>query len=102
MRNSSPHHLFELLAGLVPDSNLLVPATPGSTSWLHVRNSQFIPVKGSTRKDAEQLVIWKGSFTTEAATLLEAQKKLKEDASKVEQFLRNRQMTNFNFVFALK
>jgi hypothetical protein len=102
MHRSRPH-LPGLFAGLFRAARLLISAMLATTTWLKVRISQFIPVKGSARKDVESdMVIWKGSLTTEAVTLLETQQKSKEDASKVEQFLRDRQMTNFNFVFAMK
>ena len=57
-----------LAAGLVLSSML------GTTAWVKIKNSQFITVKGSTRKNVKSdLVVWKGSFTAEAPTLLEAQ-----------------------------
>jgi len=63
-----------------------------------VKNSQFITAKGSTRKNVKSdLVIWKGSFTTEAPTLLEAQQKLKADAVKVGNFLAVNSVTNHVF-----
>jgi len=69
-----------------------------TTTWLKVKNSQFITAKGSTRKNVKSdLVIWKGSFTTEAPTLLEAQQKLKADAVKVGNFLAVNSVTNHVF-----
>jgi uncharacterized protein len=91
-------HLLGLLAGLFLSAGLVLSAMLATTTWLKVRNSQFISVKGSARKDIRSdLVIWKGSFVTEAPTLLAAQKNLKADAGKVEQFLRNRGITNIVF-----
>ncbi len=42
-------------------------------------------------------MVWKGSFTTEAPTLLEAQQKLKANAVKVGQFLTGNSVTNYVF-----
>lgn len=96
--NRSRPHLLGLLAGLFLAAGLVLSAMLATTTWLKVKNSQFISVKGSSRRDVQSdLVIWKGSFMAEAATLLEAQTKLKADADKVEQFLRARDMTNSVF-----
>jgi uncharacterized protein len=98
MNNASRPHLLGMLAGLFLAAALVLSAMLATTTWLKVRNSQFISVKGSARKNVESdLVIWRGSFTAEAATLLDAQHKLKEDLAKVEQFLRSRGATNLLF-----
>jgi hypothetical protein len=87
-----------MLAGLFLAAGLVFSSLLATTTWLKVKNSQFITSKGSTRKNVKSdLVVWKGSFTTEAPTLLEAQKKLKADATKVGQFLISSSVTNFVF-----
>jgi hypothetical protein len=87
-----------MLAGLFLAAGLVFSSMLATTTWLKVKNSQFITSKGSTRKNVKSdLVIWKGSFTTGAPTLLEAQKKLKADATKVGQFLSGSSVTNFVF-----
>ena len=97
MNNSRPQ-LFGMLAGLFLAVGLVLSSMLATTTWLKVKNSQFITAKGSTRKNVKSdLVIWKGSFTTEAPTLLEAQQKLKADAVKVGQFLTANSVTNHVF-----
>src|ERR1700690_3464970 len=97
MNNSRPQ-LFGMLAGLFLAAGLVLSSMLGTTAWVKIKNSQFITAKGSTRKNVKSdLVVWKGSFTTEAPTLLEAQKKLKADAAKVAQFLAGSNVTNFVF-----
>ncbi len=87
--------LFGMLAGLFLAAGLVVSSMLGTTAWVKIKNSQFITAKGSTRKNVKSdLVVWKGSFTTEAATLLEAQQKLKADAAKVGRFLSDNGVTN--------
>lgn len=87
-----------MVAGLFLAAGLVLSAILGTTAWLKVKNTQFVVVKGSARKNIKSdLVIWKGSFTTQAATLLESQKNLKADADKVEQFLRAKNCTNLVF-----
>ena len=87
-----------MLAGLFLAAGLVFSAMLGTSAWMKIKNSQFITAKGSTRKNVKSdLVVWKGSFTTEAPTLLEAQKKLKADAAKVAQFLGGNNVTNFVF-----
>jgi uncharacterized protein len=96
--NRSRPQLFGMLAGLFLAVGLVFSSMLATTTWLKVKNSQFITSKGSTRKNVKSdLVVWKGSFTTEAPTLLEAQKKLKADAMKVGQFMTRSSVTNFVF-----
>ncbi len=94
--NRSRPQLFGMLAGLFLAVGLVFSSMLATTTWLKVKNSQFITSKGSTRKNVKSdLVVWKGSFTTEAPTLLEAQRKLKADATKVGRFLSGSDVTNF-------
>ena len=97
MNNSRPQ-LFGMLAGLFLAVGLVLSSMLATTTWLKVKNSQFITAKGSTRKNVKSdLVVWKGSFTTEAPTLLEAQQTLKANAVKVGQFLTGNGVTNYVF-----
>src|SRR5271170_1154605 len=97
MNNSRPQ-LFGMLAGLFLAVGLVLSSMLGTTAWVKIKNSQFITAKGSTRKNVKSdLVVWNGSFVTEAPTLLEAQHNLKADASKVEEFLSASGVTNAVF-----
>lgn len=96
--NFSKPHLFGMLAGLFLAGGLVVSANFATTAWLKIKSSQFITVKGSARKNIKSdLAIWTGVFTTEADTLLEAQRKLRDDRWKVEKFLNGEGMTNRSF-----
>lgn len=87
-----------MLAGLFLAAGLVVSSAIATKAWLRVKTSQFISVKGSARKNIKSdLAIWKGSFTTHAETLLQAQKNLKNDAQRVRQFLTGRGVTNVVF-----
>lgn len=97
MHQSRPH-LFGMLAGLFLAVGLVLAAMVTTTTWLKVKNSRFINVKGLAHRDVRSdLVIWRGSFTTQAETLLAAQQQLKADAGKVAEFLQGRSITNFTF-----
>ena len=77
-----------MLAGLFLAVGLIFSSMLGTSAWVKIKNSQFITAKGSARKNIKSdLVVWKGSFTVEATTLLEAQHNLKADAQKVQAFL---------------
>lgn len=96
--NKSRPQLFGMLAGLFLAVSLVLSAMLATTTWLKVKNSQFITVKGSTHKNIESdLVIWQGNFSGEATELLEAQRTLQANRSKVEQFLTGCGITNFIF-----
>jgi uncharacterized protein len=91
-------HLFGMLAGLFLAVGLVLSAMLLATTWLKVKNSQFISVKGSARKNIESdLVVWRGGFTVEAASLLAAQDGLKAQADKVGRFLAAAGVTNYTF-----
>ncbi len=97
MNNSRPQ-LFGMLAGLFLAVGLVLSSMLGTAAWVKIKNSQFITAKGSTRKNVtSDLVVWSGSFTTEAPTLLEAQRNLKADAVKVQDFLTGGGVTNIVF-----
>ena len=96
--NDQRPQLFGMLAGLFLAAGLVVSAMLATTAWLKVKNSQFISVKGSARKNIQSdLAIWRGGFTVEAASLLEAQGGLKSQAEKVRRFLDAAGVTNYVF-----
>ena len=96
--NLTRPHLFGMLAGLFLAAALVLSCLLATTAFLKVRNSQFITVKGSARKNVESdLVIWRASFFASAATLLEAQKELGRGREQVKTFLQGRSLTNFSF-----
>jgi hypothetical protein len=88
-------HLLGVLAGLFLAAALLLSAMLVTRAWLKIAESQTISVTGSARKAVRSdLVIWRGSFSAEGNTLLEAQRNLKADLAKVEEFLKASAMTN--------
>ena len=96
--NHSRPQLFGMLAGLFLAAGLICSSMLATTTWLKVKNSQFVTVKGSTHKNIESdLVIWQGNFSGEATGLLEAQHALQANRVKVEQFLAGSGITNFVF-----
>ncbi len=96
--NEGRPHLLGMLAGLFLAAGLVLSAMLGTSAWLRIKHSQFITVKGSARKNiVSDFVIWRGSFTTEAATLLDAQRKLADDRAKVGALLSQDGRTNIVF-----
>jgi uncharacterized protein len=96
--NHSRPHLFGMLAGLFLASGLVLSSMLATTTWLKVKNSQFITVKGSVQTNVESdLGVWSGSYEVEAGTLLEAQHKIQSNRILVEHFLRAAGVTGFIF-----
>lgn len=90
--------LFGMVAGLFLAAALVLSTVLGTAAWVKIRNSQFVSVKGSARKNIKSdLGIWTGSFVAEAPSLLEAQRSLKDARIKVEKFLNDSGMTNYLF-----
>ena len=97
MSPSKPQ-LFGMLAGLFLAAGLVLSSMLATTTWLKVKNSQFITVKGSVQKNVEaDLAIWSGSFQTEAGTLLEAQHQIQANRVLVGKFLAAAGVTNAIF-----
>jgi hypothetical protein len=87
-----------MLAGLFLGAGLVLSSILATTTWLKVKNSQFITVKGSVQKHIESdLVVWHGGFSVEAETLLEAQQNIYADHLLVEKFLGGAGVTNVSF-----
>src|ERR1035438_6193828 len=96
--NESRPQLFGMLAGLFLAAGLGFFSIPGPSAWGKIKNSQFIVVKGSARKSIESdLAVWRGNFSVEAETLLDAQHKILADRARVEKFLAGAGVTNFSF-----
>jgi hypothetical protein len=97
MKGSRPQ-LFGMLAGLFLAAGLVFSTMLGTTAWIKIRNSQFITVKGSARKNVESdLAVWSGSYMVESETLLEAQRKVQDDRAIVQKFLTDAGVTNVIF-----
>lgn len=96
--NHARPQLFGMVAGLFLAAGLVFSSMLATTTWLKVKNSQFITVKGLVQKSIESdLAIWSGSFQVEAQTLLEAQHAVESDRRLVETFLTGAGLTNFIF-----
>ncbi|MEP6662534.1 MAG: SIMPL domain-containing protein [Verrucomicrobiota bacterium] len=96
MNSSGRPHLLGLLAGLFLAGGLIFSAMLITRAWMKISESQTISTTGSARKNVRSdLIVWQGSFSTEAETLLEAQRRLKTDLEKVEAFLKINGVTNF-------
>lgn len=90
-------HLFGLLAGLFLAAGLVGAAMVLTRAWLRIAESEVVNVTGSARKGVRSdLVIWRGSFSVEAETLVEARRRLKADAEKVATFLGSSGVTQYH------
>ena len=89
-------HLLGVLAGLFLAAGLVFASFVVTRTWQRVAESQAISVSGSARRLVKSdLIVWTGSFAAEAKTLLAAQQALKADLAKVENFLREQSVTNY-------
>jgi hypothetical protein len=89
-------HLIGVLAGLFLAAGLVFASLVVARTWQRVAESQAISVTGSARRLVKSdLIVWAGSFSTEAKTLLAAQQALKADLVKVESFLQAQNVTNY-------
>lgn len=91
-------HLLGLLAGLFLAAGLVLSAMVVTGAWLKIAASQNVTVTGAARRVVRSdLIVWRGGFTVEAATLLEAQRKLKADSETVRRFFHSKGITNATF-----
>lgn len=85
-----------MLAGLFMAVSLCFTALVVAGAWTRISESQVINVIGSAHKDVRSdLALWRASFSTEAATLLDAHQQLKSDSAKVEAFLHAASQNNY-------
>jgi hypothetical protein len=97
MQNSPRPHLFGLLAGLFLAAGISFASLVVARTWTHLHESQVIDVTGSARKNVRSdLVIWRGHFVVEDASLLGANEKLKAHLAIVETFLRAKGVKDFS------
>jgi uncharacterized protein len=96
--NRSRPQLFGMLAGLFLAAGLVFSSMLATATWLKVRNSQFITVKGSTRRNVtSDLIVWQGSFQVQAPSLLDAEHHLQSSRETVQNFLEAAGVTNAVF-----
>jgi len=89
-------HLFGVLAGLFLAAGLAGSAAIVASTLTRLNDSNSINVTGAARRNVRSdLVIWNASFTADAPTLLEAQQRLQADLTKVTEFLRQHNVTEF-------
>ncbi len=89
-------HLLGVVAGLALAAGLVFASLVVARTWQRIAESQAISVTGSARRLVKSdLIVWTGSFSTEAKTLLAAQQALKADLVKVEAFLKMQAVTNY-------
>ena len=92
--NTPRPHLFGLLAGLFLATGISFASVTLARAWTRIHESQLIEVSGSARRNVRaDLVIWRASYSVDAATLLEAQQQLRTDAAKVATFMRLRNLS---------
>lgn len=90
MESSRPH-LFGVLAGVFLAAGIAFAALVLAGAWTRISESQLISVTGSARRNVRSdLVVWRSAYQVDAPTLLEAQKRLREDLTKVQRFLSER------------
>lgn len=93
--NHTRPHLLGLVAGLFLAVGLVLAAMVVTRAWLKIAESQSITVTGSAKRSVvSYLVLWSGSFSVGAVTLLDAQHTLKESQAKVAAFMLAHGLTN--------
>jgi hypothetical protein len=90
--------LFGLLAGLFLAVGLVLSAMLVTSAWLKVAESRTVSVTGSARRAVtSDLIVWRGAFSVEAPSVIDAQKVLKDHRRLVEAFLVSQAVTNAVF-----
>jgi uncharacterized protein len=96
LNNATKPHLLGLVAGLFLAAGLILSAMLVTRAWLKIAESETISLTGFARKMVRSdLVIWRGSVTAEGNTLFVAQRSLKADLVKVENFIKSSGMTKY-------
>lgn len=89
---------FGVAAGLLLAAGLMGSAFLLSQTWLRISESQTISVTGAARRAVRSdLILWRGSFATEASDLAAAQRELGVHRQKVDAFMRARAVSGHVF-----
>jgi hypothetical protein len=89
-------HFFGLLAGLFLAAGLVGAAMVVTRAWIFLHESAVISVTGSAARDVlSDLIVWKGNFQVEDATLAQAQDRWAADLARIETFLKAHSVTNY-------
>ena len=84
-----------VLLGLGISAGLILSSMQITRVWLQIADSQVIVATGSARLNVtSDLAIWSANYSVECATMVEAQKKLKEYNQKVTAFFDSHKITN--------
>jgi len=86
-----------MLAGLFLAAGLVLSSMLATTTWLKVKNSQFISSKVQSVEMSNLICSVERVIHHEAPTLLEAQHKLQADRGAVAKFLSGNGVTNIVF-----
>ena len=90
-------HLFGMLAGIFLAGGISFASIVFTRTWVHLRESQFITVTGSSHANVRSdLVVWTGKLTVEDRTLSGAYTKFKSNFVKVQHFLEERGQIKFS------
>lgn len=80
--------MLGVVAGLFLAAGLVASAMVVTRAWLKITESQSITVTGSAKRAViSDLVVWNGSYSVEAATLVDAQRALGEARARVQAFV---------------
>jgi hypothetical protein len=86
-----------MLAGLFLAGGISFASIVLARTWVHLRESQFITVTGSSHANVHSdLVVWTGKLTVDDPTLSGAYATFKNDSEKVEHFLEERGQKKFS------
>ncbi|PTY07574.1 SIMPL domain-containing protein [Opitutaceae bacterium EW11] len=93
---SERSHLIGSVAGLALAAGAVLAAVILSSTWRRIAESQVVTVTGSAHRNVRSdLAVWHASFSADADSILEAQKRLTSDRQKVEAFLQANAVKDF-------
>ena len=91
-------HLAGMLAGLFLACGLVLAAMLVTRAWVRIADAASITVTGSARRNVvSDFIVWRATFTVTAPTLIEAQRRLREDRDRISAFIIAAGVTNAQF-----
>ncbi len=95
---SSRPHLAGMVAGLFLACGLVLAAMLVTRAWVRIADAASITVTGSARRNVvSDFIVWRATFTVTAPTLIEAQRRLREDRDRIAAFIAAAGVTNSQF-----
>jgi hypothetical protein len=101
MNQDNKKYIALVLVALILSAGLITSTLIATNGLVEIKGSRSITVTGSAKQQLKSdLIVWKGSFSSQSSVISEAYAKLKADADKVRKHLQSKGIDEKSIVFS--